>query len=69
MWKEGSEHTKSDVGVIGEFGRRFLRHNMGSIDADELIDVFAEIESSVGPILRAGDRVWFRILAAISGHN
>lgn len=68
-WKEGSEYTKSDVGVIGEIVRKVLQHKLCSVDADELIDVFAEIENPVTQELRPGGRVWFRILATISGHN
>ena len=68
-WKEGSEPTKSGVGVIGDFGQRFLAHNLSPFDADTLADVFAEIESRRASKLRAGDGVWFRILATISGQD
>ncbi len=68
-WKEGSEPTKSGVGVIGDFGPRFLEHNLSPFDADTLADVFAEIESRRDRKLRAGGRVWFCILATVSGQD
>ena len=63
------EHTKSDVGVIGDFSPRLLGHNLHPFDADELSDAYAEIENRTALKLRVGGRVWFCIFATIHGQN